>query len=266
METFQEFPVGKKFYPIQSEHLQERYSKMMKTDFIEACKLIDESLVGNSSYFSNHVNNLSLAVFKTNEEFPQIEVACRTLLALDESNHRYITHKASFYQTPLRINTLGCMPLIDNPIIQWDDVRKGIIVHNHPYEGELVPTKESSAVKRKLKDHLSTLLGEVGMFTLLGKELKVPMGYSWSSSDIKATNLENTISNTFSSSPKFEDVLEVALTTGVYKEEFRREPVRGYYLTRTDKPPKLYTSVRTKMLYKLGGLTLPDNYQDWFDG
>jgi hypothetical protein len=265
MENFQEFPTGKKFYPVKNEQQVKTIREMLNTNFIEACKTITEAKINRSDYFNPNVRNISTVKLLSNEEFPKIEPCSSTFLALNWTFSTTINHKACFYQTPIRMCGLADMPYFEGMVIQWDDTRKGIIVHNHPYEGELIATKESAAVKRKLKEHLNTLLGEAGMFTLLGKDMKTPRGYMWQRSDKKAATLEETITKTFSDKPKYEDVLEVALTTGVYTTRYNRADY-SYYLERTTKKPKLYTSVRTKMLYKMGGLTLPDNYKDWFDG
>lgn len=263
MDTFQEFPVGKKFIKVESEQVIKRLQTMMNIDFIKACKLLTDSKIGRTEYFSPHVGNLSDVEILSEGTYPIIKAGRSTLLALNWTFNSYVEHKAALYQSALRIYSLGNIANLEGMQIQWDDTRKGLKIHDYPYEGELVPTKDSAAVKRKLKDHLDTLLSEVGMYTLLGKELKTPTGFIWKRSDAKVDTLEETICNTLRDKPKFEHILEVAMATGVYVGRWGKN---GHVLERTNNKPKLYTSVRTRLLYKMGALTLPDNYQDWFDG
>jgi len=271
----QQFPVGKKFYPLnENSKLESAWAEACLTKkYLECTKYLAQwSKCGNQYHTPQSISALVNTInILSDEEYPKVEIKAPLLfLCISEGWNITCNHVAAMYQTPERIRRISNMPYFEGMIVQWDNDRKGFILHNAPYEGELVPTKESAKVKRDIKDHINHVLGDVNMFTLLGDELYVPWNMRWMSSIEEAKSLHKIFLDTQKENADLEQVIQLAISSKAYTSEYNRDRGRdygkSYILTKTNKKPKLPTSVRTKLIFQLGGLTLPDDYQQWFDG
>lgn len=277
------YPRGNKFYLIyEAYHDICRKAFSLKT--YQAAEHITLNTQPGNAYLGpgrtkNWVDALSL---KSNTEFPRFEVHSNlAFFAIHEGINSHIEHKKCNYQSIERIRDLGNMPWKKDMQIQWDDIRKGFIVFDVPYEGELekVPKQGiSKAITETLKD----IIAETGMFDLLGEAVYTGYAYSDSVQGDKAfkESFEALLNGTFTP----EQATSIALYSKAYRTEFcnteytriqklkapgsnKRIDYKYYKLVRNNNTkPTISTVTRTNLMYKYGGYKLPDNYKEWFDG
>jgi hypothetical protein len=270
----QEFPIGKKFYAVnQNTSVPDGWlNKVLSKKYLEYAKYITDEPVCYNKHLSTYdlrylVANIEIL---SDEEYPKIKVNSNVFfLSINENWSVTCKHVAALYQTPERLVHLSNMPYFKGMIIQWDPVRKGFILHNSTYEGPLVPSKTSAKVKQDIKAHIDHLLGDVNMFTVLGEDLVVPNNMVYMSSVEEARELHKVYLDTLNSTPTERQTIQMAISCKAYTSKFacRPHPNAGkFILQKSNKKPKLHTSARTKLIYQLGGLSLPLDYNEWFDG
>lgn len=276
------FPTGNKFYPIENVKTQEKCAKVFSLKMYQAAEFISNNVSYSSNeylgsqYVSPWFNSLELC--HHHEEFPRFKINYYVAFkGVSESVNAVILHKKTNYQSINRIRDLGNMPWHPGMTIQWDNVRKGFIVFDIPYEGELI-TVPKSGISKAITEILKDIVAEAGMFELLGESTYIDSYYSDSVKADKA--FRNAFEALLNGTQTTKQTTDIAIGSGAYYAKYDNEEAtkiwklppkdrhyRYYKLTRLEKnKPKISTITRTQLMYKYGGLKLPENYQEWFDG
>lgn len=281
MKFIQEFPRGDKFYAVQPKH-HDTLDSLLSKKFLESASFTLDALNKanhlNSDYLgTNGLNAIRYAKMLDNEVYPKIEVRRTFLAGIMYGNHVTIQHRKATFQTAQRFTKMDSMPYFgDKIIIRWDPVRKGIIRYDVPYEGPLINNKPKK-IGDELIAYIEEQLSEIGIFELLGEDMYTEYSSAFGSSSAnKDILIEEKLINFISGNYTVEDVKDLALATGAYIARYDSNvkwvPNGGpnytyqpYKLTFSGKPV-LSTTTRTRMVYRMGGYTLPEDYQEWFDG
>jgi hypothetical protein len=279
-----EFPVGKKFYSITNQDLGVRLipqiESLLNIKTFNALKVLQDTAVPSNDTFNLRISfswlkSLELLNSSEYEEYPKFIInSSHMFLAFSSMFNINTVHKKSAYQAITRIPAINNMPYFKGMIVQWDSNRKGFIVHNTPYEGELDVVKKS-VVSKYITKVLNDLVDENGIFEILGESLY--MSYSTSSSVHSDTVFKETFLKFLAGTHTAEDVKHIAVNSGAYymsHDHTERQRLRNIgnpsskfnKLVRTGNKPKISTVTRQILLYTYGGLKLPDNYKAWFDG
>lgn len=266
-------PVGKKFFPLTNpiDGLVNKFN-LFTLDFINRVKQITEETSESGvygEYFSTRsiqgIDRIKIASeYKVLNGYPAIRVehSFDFIPKVDASYNTYTKHLAKFYVAKERYPQIGNLPYFKGVVYQWDSVKKGIWVLNMPYEGKLVPSKNSAKVKRELKSIFDDAINMVETIKVMGDPLATE--YSSNINDefkyiLKLVNKEE-LSNT--------DLFNLLEHVGVLRGEYnwQRNTKKNYFFTfKTNPKFKIHSHTRTNILFEMGGLELPANYQDWFD-
>lgn len=266
-------PVGKKFFPLinPTDDLVNKFN-LFTLDFIERAKKISSEMVDakvHGDYFSpSSIRNVSQicikSEYKTLNGYPAIKVDTRHefLSKVTPYLRTYTKHLAKFYTTTERYPDIDNLPFFNGVIYQWDSVKKGIWVLNMPYEGKLVPSKDSAKVKRELKDIFDDAINKVETLSVLG----APIANEYSSYIRNEVNYIRKLVNKEDIPDK--DLFNLLEHVGVLdgKHNWQAPSAQRYEFTLKNKPKfKIHSHTRTNILFEMGGLELPEDYQDWFD-
>lgn len=266
-------PVGKKFFPLinPSENLVNKFN-VFTLDFIERTKKISSEMIDASvhgEFFSpssiRGADNIHIASeYKTLNGYPAIRVNSRHdfLSKVSSGMKTYTKHLAKFYTTTERYPEIDNLPFFKGVIYQWDSVKKGIWVLNMPYEGKLVPSKDSAKVKRELKDIFDDAINKVETLTVLG----APIATQYSSNIWNERECIRMLVNKEEIPDK--DLFNLLEHVGVLsgKHNWQAPSDQRYEFTLKKNPKfKIHSHTRTNILFEMGGLELPEDYQDWFD-
>lgn len=266
-------PVGKKFFPLinPSETLVKQFNAFT-LDFIERTKKISSEMIDanvKGEFFSPNsirgVDNIRIASeYKTLNGYPAIRVDRRYefLSKVSPGLLTYTKHLAKFYTSTERYPMIDNLPYFRGIIYQWDSVKKGIWVLNMPYEGELVPSKDSAKVKRELKDIFDEAINEVKTLSVLG----APIANKYSSNIYTELPYIRKLVNKEEIPNKdlFGILEQVGVLSGKYTWQATSD--QQYEFTLKQNPKfKIHSHTRTNILFEMGGLELPEDYQDWFD-
>lgn len=266
-------PVGKKFFPLTNpiEGLVNKFN-LFTLDFINRVKQITEETSKSGvygEYFSTRsiqgIDTLKIASeYKVLNGYPAIRVNTRTdfISKVDTSYNTYTKHLAKFYVSKERYLQIDNLPYFKGAVYQWDSVKKGIWVLNMPYEGKLVPSKNSAKVKRELKDIFDEAINSVETLSVLGATIATQ--YSSGIRDEREC-IRKLITKEEMSDEDLLNLLEhVGVLSGRYN--WQNPADQRYEFTLKDNPKfKIHSHTRTNILFEMGGLELPEDYQDWFD-
>lgn len=287
--TIPPLPRGKKFFPLEGnlDHLNVTLGSLMRQDNIKTlCDSIElmKGVNVQSDYWEvrSPVRNWTLL---TDEEFPIIEMFASSLSTIYYGLGEVKGHKKDQFGSFRRLGQLD-IPFVENKIkVQYDPLRRGIIAHDCPYEGELVPNKPM-VVNKQLKSLIREKVGEIELLTLLGDEDfigmdKNPSSYSKAE---RGTTIAELAPKLFDDTYDDMDLAMICAAMGRYQCKWNSAPYNrngpqlpkpvadefNYYLDTSHKNDSadfdFPASVRTKFIYHFGGYTLPDNYEEWFDG
>tara|TARA_B110000014_G_C20125774_1_gene599559 strand:- start:3877 stop:4725 length:849 start_codon:yes stop_codon:yes gene_type:complete len=275
------FPRGNKFYPVCEQH-REKASKVFSLEMHNAAKFMAENSPKRSGVLSKAGCDTFMRTFDlvSQDTFPKFRVKCYSFFrCLSEHVSIQLRQRKDYYQSMQRFDQVAHnMPWYKDMIVQWDNVRKGFIVHDTPYEGEMV-TVPKSGISKAITEQLKDIVAETGMFEILGENLYVGAGANLDSvrGDIEFYNSFEYLLN---GTQTHDQTCKVALLSGAYFTKYCNDkslalshlpygdPNRHKYykLVKTKSKPKISTVTRQKLLFKYGGTRLPDNYMDWFDG
>lgn len=266
-------PVGKKFFPLinPSEILVNQFNTFT-LDFIERVKKISSEMIDakvHGEFFSpssiRGVDNIHIASeYKTLNGYPAIRVDHRHefLSKVSSGLRTYTKHLAKFYTTTERYPEIDNLPYFRGIIYQWDSVKKGIWVLNMPYEGKLVPSKDSAKVKRELKDIFDEAINSVETLSVLGATIGAQ--YSSGIRDERKCIRKLITKEEMPDKDLFYLLEHVGVLSGWYN--WQNHPDQRYEFALKDNPKfKIHSHTRTNILFEMGGLELPEDYQDWFD-
>lgn len=283
-------PVGKKFFPLagKEDHLNVTFASVMKKESIDIIKtaLSTQKDLPNNEYWEVRSPMSNWEVL-TDEEYPVIQMGRHALFYICYQLNTVNGTKKGQYASSRRINTLD-IPVPNKTIkVQYDPVRKGLIVHDCPYEGELVGNKPM-VVNKALKSLLNERVGEIELLALLGGDSKIGLEQNptWGSKNDAGELIANILPKLYDNTYSEHDVALVSGAMGRFVVNYNHgtynrstgqrsaQPVDtkyNYYLDTAIKYKGTSTydfsaSVRTKLIYHFGGYTLPDNYEEWFDG
>ena len=281
-------PTGKKFYPLagKEDHLNVRLSAVMKKSnidiLLDAMKVVQNAEL-NSDNWRVYAPIMAWKVL-SDEEYPIIQMSYDGLGSIWHSFYSKVGSKKAQYASALRIGVLD-IPVEATLKVQYDPVRRGLIVHDHPYEGDLVGNKPM-VVNKNLKSLIREKVGEVELLALLSEGDKIGMtsapnyGSKSEKGELIAGIVPKLLNDTYTDE-------ELAMVCGAmdrfsvqYNNSFNYQTRTyeravdekySYYLDTSVKGSgnedfDFTASVRTKLIFHFGGYTLPDNYEDWFDG
>lgn len=266
-------PVGKKFFPLTNpiEGLVNKFN-LFTLDFINRVKQITEETSKSGvygEYFSTRsiqgIDRIKIASeYKVLNGYPAIRVehSFDFISKVDASYNTYTKHLAKFYVAKERYPQIGNLPYFKGVVYQWDSVKKGIWVLNMPYEGELVPSKISAKVKRELKDIFDDAINKVETLTVLG----APIATDYSSNIHDERKYIRKLVNKEEMADK--DLFTLLKHVGVLSGKYNWQAPHNqqYEFTLRNNPKfKIHSHTRTNILFEMGGLELPEDYQDWFD-
>ncbi len=277
------FPRGNKFYAIP-ENFHENASKVFSLEMYNAAKFINENSFKRSGILnkSGCQNFIQSCVKLSNDEFPKFKVNYSVFFnVLCDYISTNIMQLKCNYQSMQRFTSLGPsnMPYYKDMVVQWDDIRKGFILYDIPYEGEMV-TVPKSGISKAITEQLKDIVAETGMFEILGESLYV----SSTETNLSQINADKEFYNSFEDLLKgtqtYEQTTKIAVLSGAYMTKYcsdkgtecnslplsHPDRYKYYKLVKTNSKPKISTVTRQKLLFKYGGTRLPDNYMDWFDG
>lgn len=266
-------PVGKKFFPLinPSETLVKQFNAFT-LDFIERTKKISSEMIDANVYgefFSpssiRGVDNIRIASeYKTLNGYPAIRVDRRFdfLFKVSSGLRTYTNHLAKFYTSTERYPMIDNLPYFRGIIYQWDSVKKGIWVLNMPYEGKLVPSKDSAKVKRELKSIFDDAINSVETLKVLGDSAARKHSYTISNELLYIRKLVN--KEEMDNSVLFSILDHAGAMTSQYNWKASSK-LQYEFTLKTNPKFKIHSHTRTNILFEMGGLELPEDYQDWFD-
>ena len=278
------FPRGNKFYEI-SEKFHENASKVFSLEMYNAVRFISENSPKGEGVLNRNGCNafINSCVKLSDDKFPKFKVNYSSFFsALSEYITVNIKQRKSEYQTMRRISHLcpSDMPYYKDMVVQWDDIRKGFILYDIPYEGEMV-TVPKSGISKAITEQLKDIVAETGMFEILGESLYI----SYNETNLSQIEGDKEFCNSFEDllegAQTYEQTCKIAVLSGAYSTNYCSDKAREvsklpydhpdkqkYYklVKKTKSKPKISTVTRQKLLFKYGGTRLPDNYMDWFDG
>ncbi|APC46041.1 hypothetical protein HYP06_gp031 [Vibrio phage vB_VspP_pVa5] len=283
-------PRGKKFYPLTGnlDHLNVTLESLMRKDNIQTLLDSLELMKGvavQTDYWEvrSPVRNWTLL---TDETFPVIEMFSSSLSTIYYGLGEVKGNKKHQFGSYRRLGQTD-IPIGGNKIkVQYDPLRRGLIVHDCPYEGELVSNKPM-VINKQLKSLIREKVGEIELLTLLGDEDfigmdKNPSSYSKAE---RGTTIAELAPKLFDNTYDDVDLAMICAAMGRYRCKWNTAPYVPAGVTQIPKPVDdkfnyyldtsnkidgsdfdFPASVRTLFIYHFGGYTLPDNYEDWFDG
>jgi hypothetical protein len=270
-----DYPKGDKFYPIP-EKFHEQARKTMSSEMYKSTKYLVENTSRNNEYLGHNycscwfnsidsVNDLSKPFPKFTLKYPTFFKGISGVLNATISNLK------ANYQSITRFKSLSNMPWIQGMEVSWDNVRGGIIVHNMPYEGELT-TIPKSGISKEISKVLSDIQDGVGMFTLLESNIYIKNSVNRNTVDTSGDLLKH-FDDAVNNKLDKEKYITLAVLTKAYECRYIRtsdrpenQPQLAYEVVKSGDKPKIPAPVRYALLYKYGGLVLPENFLDWFDG
>ena len=281
-------PTGKKFYPLagNENHLNIKFGEMFKKANIEillsAMKVLDGTAL-NMDYWRVNAPICNWKLL-TEDEYPVIEMSPHSLHTIYYSLNTKQGVKKTQYASTLRIGLLD-IPVVGTLKLQYDPVRRGLIVHDHPYEGDLVGNKPM-VVNKNLKSLIREKVGEVELLALLSDGDKIGMTKSphHRSKSEKGELIAGIVPKLLNDTHTDEELAMVCGAMGKFNVQYNNiydrstdtysyavDKKYSYYLDTSIKGSgnddfDFTASVRTKLIFHFGGYTLPDNYEDWFDG
>ena len=283
-------PKGKKFFPWPKElaHVDHIFESLMKKETIDLLKLARKTLVDSkvTAEYWNVRHQVDQWEVLSDEKYPVIKMPGWGLSRMYGDFGTITGSKKMQYGASTRIKGLD-IPVPEGKIkVQYCPQRKGLIVHDCPYEGELVGNKPM-VVNKKLKSLINEKVGEIELLTLLGVEdfIGIKDNPQYSNKNERGEIIANKLEKLIDGSYEDEDLAMVCGAMGKYEVRHNSgrydhktgtqgsKPVSGdwrYYLDTSRKLDgtgfDFTASVRTKMIYHFGGYTLPDNYEEWFNG
>ncbi|AUR82517.1 hypothetical protein NVP1152O_035 [Vibrio phage 1.152.O._10N.222.46.E1] len=283
-------PRGKKFYPLSGklEHLTVTFESLMRLDNIltlrRAFDLIKEASA-DSDYWNVRAP-LKHWELLNDETYPIIEMGTYSLATIFYGLSPVKGNKKHQYASYNRIGKLD-IPVVGSKIkVQYDPLRRGLIVYDHPYEGELVGNKPM-VVNKQLKSLIREKVGEIELLTLLGDTEYIGMNQNPASygKAERGTVIAELAPKLFDDTYDEGDLAMICAAMGRYDCKWNTIPYNSrntpgivkpvadefnYYLDTSLKLDggdfDFPASVRTLFIYHFGGYVLPDNYEEWFDG
>ena len=281
------YPRGRKFYEVHDSKHDMCRKVFCRTMYNAAMHISQYAGHSNECLGAQYVTpwTSSLEIFGTTfGEYPKFKIlSARAFHGVSEGINSVIMHKKTNYQSIVRIRDLGNMPWEQGMVIQWDDDRGGFIVDDVAYEGEM-DSVPKSGIGKLITETLKDIVAEAGMFELLGESTYVEAYYSDSIQADK--NFRSSFEALVDGTQTTKQTTDIAIGSGAYTciHDYDRakqantawQSQHGQYtyppsspnykLTRTGNKPKISTITRQFLLFKYGGLKLPENYEDWFDG
>jgi hypothetical protein len=277
------FPRGNKFYAVSEGH-HKNASKVFSLEMYNAVKFIHENSPKKNGMLNKNgcTGFINGCVKLSNDEFPKFKVNYVGFFeALSEYISVNIKQLKCNYQSMQRFSDLGPsnMPYYKDMVVQWDDIRKGFILYDIPYEGEMV-TVPKSGISKAITEQLKDIVAETGMFEILGESLYVSSGETNLSQIAADKEFYNSFEDLLNGTQTYEQTTKIAVLSGAYMTQYCTDKNRElntlpyntpdrhkyYKLVKTKSNPKISTVTRQKLLFKYGGTRLPDNHMDWFDG
>lgn len=282
-------PTGKKFFPFgtdKEELLVALFAPLLKKENIEiiqkALKTMDE-FKASHEYWNMRSPMRNWEVL-TDDEYPVINMRARDLVTMYPGFNMVNGSKKYQYASRSRIQALD-IPVIGRDIkVQYDPLRKGLIVHDCVYEGELVGNKPM-VVNKQLKSLIREKVGEIKLLVLLGDESCIGMDdhARYQSKAAKGEVIADLAPKLFDGTYDDQTLAMICSAMDMYVVEYnqvqyntksrKRPDIDFNYYLDTSKPLnddgkdfQFPANVRTKFIYHFGGYVLPDNYEEWFDG
>jgi len=282
------YPRGNKFYKVEGNNADKCARIFTLATFNAAKHLTLNTETYNETLGCSHISSWlsSLEISGEHLEFPKFKIySSWAFQGVHESINSVLVHRKSYYQSISRIRDLGNMPWKEGMEIQWDNVRKGFIVFDVPYEGDLV-TVPKSGISKAITEILKDIVAEAGMFELLGESTYVEAYYNDSVYVDKV--FREAFEALLEGTQTHKQTTDIAIGSGAYMTQYDSDEAsrlhkvfrtttgnshgyspnsRYYKLVRNgSNKPKISTVTRTALMYKYGGYKLPDDHMDWFDG
>lgn len=279
-EPIKALPTGKVFYPIEDETTANNLSKILSKDFITSVKLIHDSLQKLHFNSPNTQSTLSWGlcdlyrgvtiVGDHQSPYPKIQIAAPNILS-------YARSSFTVTQSLLKKNVGSVMRLdvggVDIPIsknthlvLQWCPFKKGIIVHNNVYEGELLLVKGVS-INKSIANLFNKLKDEINLSKVVGENLEIERGIIWLSGEAKYAKVLTLLNKVADDSIKLNESITLLYLVGYLKVDHTVETSRYVSaVCEVDSAKiKIPAAIRAQLAIQLGAYTLPPNYHEWFD-
>lgn len=270
----EDLPRGTKFYPAPQD-IWGIFDVMLKKSNIDhlkgASEIIKESQ--SNSEYNRCYTAVSRLVMLDTEEYPRVTMPVNTFAALHSSIYPNLCTKKADYANSAKLTILD-IPVgtgyYDTIEVRWDTKRKGFIVYNAPYEGELINNKPmvvNRQINKVIKSKISTLLAELLIDD--DADLSIRSGYQYGANPSeKAKLIDECLPKILNDTYEVQELVTLTFVLGLYGKTYDYEKHR--YQLDLDKKHNpnivLPSALRTKLIYLYGGYTLPENYQEWFDG
>lgn len=294
LTPIQEFPIGKKTYPL---HINNTAFKLtLNNTYHTALSIIDsiykntEIMLGNYSlrstqhdllsYLINLTGSSTYPIYKLNYEYDLTHLVNTLNPYLQTST----VHKADLYQSTIRANFNThnqeniSLPIFNGMHIQYDEVRHGLVIHNMPYEGELVKSKNFTQINKAISEKLKSIKKELELTGILKDSyLEVPTECKWVTTTTRSNNLVKLIDKLLTEDPNMtlDEKLIVAHALGQcsvkYGYELNLSSIASgskhikYFMFKDKVGYKWPPGAKKQVYFKYGAYELPEDYLEWFD-
>ena len=266
-------PTGKKFYPL-SETTQIIFSHILHRPVIDAINKAKEAIPSDpylGNFWSMYSRTLQYKRLSEEVDYPIYELPQYVLCNADNRLRDMIATKKTYYASQKRVGQIGIPINKDGKLkLQYDPIRKGLIVHDHPYEGELLGNKPM-VVNKNLKELIRVKLEEIEVLALISEDDGLMpidhVGY-YTTKTGKGEIIADTLPKLFDGTYTETDVVTLSYIMGRYPLVYKNSTM----CIDTTKPTgrmddfNFSAGLRTRLTYHFGGYTLPNNYEEWFDG
>jgi hypothetical protein len=257
----QELPTGKRFFktsPNQEKLLAYLFEGEQIRNITEAFAEVNIPDSSSLSFFKylTHIGD-------TGDKYPIITMHYTVLSAITGDN-------MCCYTSPLKANIGGearmgtlAIPFSDSLRVQWCDKRKGLILHDIPYEGPLVSGKIGSA-NTYLREYVSKMYDVIKTAALVGAPIEYDHAQSW----LDPAEVTQSLSDIFEGKEVNLNSIPLLHSIGAVERTWQSSGINSrprVLVSPTDKI-KISPAIRARALYNAGRYTLPDNYEEWFDG
>ena len=268
-------PTGKKFYPVPEQY-QTTFEMVLNRQSHKEWNTVQERLKNCHLHYHRwgmHGHFHRFVMPEGTDLYPIVTTSAAGLHMLGDEFSKYVDHKKANYASNTRIGVFH-MPLVDQYAIklQWDPVRKGIIVHNHPYEGELVSNKPM-VINKQLKNIITEKVNELALEVLIGadiEDLEVKNPWYYDNKAQKGAEITELIPKILDGTYETKELSQLSVLLGIYKVKNAGTGYMYKYIVDTDNKADgafdITAATRTNLIYRLGGYNLPENYTEWFDG
>lgn len=277
-------PKGNKFYPVSNHYASyeddcyvHNLKKMLHKDYYEIVSKVYNDIVITHDKSVNqilHLDNIKGymedCTILTDEEYPVFKVNKQAINLFLPEACREVAFKKNYHGGSKRIKTVMMdIPASDDFIyMQWCNKRKGIIIHNQVFEGSF-KSNGSAKLNKEINEIIQDIIGQAQMLELLNSTFEVDRKYRYCSASQKKSVLEKLIPKFISNTATDEEIFGILSVAGRIETKWDYASGKTIYsldLRRLNDKIEIPPTLRTKLIYMYGGYTLPDNYEEWFDG